>query len=341
MTPARTWLLVVGISAAAAAGVLALASALESRRPPSFQPAPIYKVDFHQHVGPATARNAMALATSQGIRALVNLAGGPAGEGLEEQVAAASPYPERMLVFAGLDWAGCCGEEWAGRELARLARARAAGARGLQVYLSADAAAARLAADSPRLDPLWDLCAEAGFPVAVHLARSPADGRAALRQELARLAERRPRNAFVAQDFAGGASDPAEVGRLLDRLGNLHVDLAASLPELGRHAEAARAAVLAHPDRVLFGTDLQWLEGPDVKAVILGAGAPATAPEEVRRFFESTFRFLETRDREIPSPVPALGSWSLEGLGLPPEVLVRVYHRNAERLLGLPPGGGR
>jgi len=34
------------------------------------------------------------------------------------------------------------------------------------------------------------------------------------------------------------------------------------------------------------------------------------------------------------------GRWTVEGLGLPREVLEQVYHRNAERLLGFRLGEG-
>ena len=59
------------------------------------------------------------------------------------------------------------------------------------------------------------------------------------------------------------------------------------------------------------------------------------------RFFEGTFRFFETRERGLESPTPIQGRWSIDGIGLPGEVLERVYHRNAERLLGFAPPEGR
>jgi predicted TIM-barrel fold metal-dependent hydrolase len=268
-----------------------------------------------------------------------------------------------------VDWEGCCGEDWRGRELARLAQGKAAGARGLKIYkslgLTVMDGGRRLPVDSEKLDPLWDLCARLELPVAVHVAdpraffQPPGPGNErqeelaespewsfsdrtrypewrTLFEEWVRLVEKHPRTTFIGVHFGNDAEDPEEVSRLLERLPNLYVDTAARVPELGRRAEAARAAILAHPDRVLFGTDLQWIEGPGVKGVILAAGPPA-GPEEIRRFFDGTFRFLETRDHGIPSPTPIQGRWDLEGLGLPREVLEKVYHRNAERLLGLRP----
>jgi predicted TIM-barrel fold metal-dependent hydrolase len=368
--PARTWTLVAGISVATALALMSLATFIEHRAPEheAFHSAPIPKIDVHQHVGPRTLPDAMRLGGRHGIRALVNLSGGYAGEDLEEQIAAAGRYPGRVLVFMNVDFRDCCGPGWADRETARLARGKTLGARGLKIYkelgLGVRDSAGRVPVDSPKLDPLWNACERLSLPVAIHAADpkaffeplGPANERwEELRQtpqwsfedrgrypawqvvfdEFVRLVERHPRLTFIGVHFGNDAEDPAEVARLLGRLPNLYVDTAARVPELGRRAEATRAAILAHPDRVLFGTDMQWVEGPGMKAVILGAGPPASTMDDVRRFFEGTFRFLETLDRGIESPTPIQGGWKLDGIGLPRDVLEQVYHRNAERLLGI------
>ena len=368
-SPARTWAAVLGLSAAAAAGVLALATSLH-RRPAaeeSFRMAPIQRIDAHQHVGPNTLGDAVRLAGMQGIRALVNLSGDHAGGELGAQLEAASRFGGRVAVFMELDLDGCCGAAWSEREVARLAQGRAMGARGLKVAkalgLTVRDAGGRVPVDSPNLEPVWRACAALSLPVAIHSGDpraffeppGPANERLeelrlapewswadrsrfppwrTVFDEFVRVVERHPGVQFLGVHFGNDAEDPAEVSRLLDRLPNLWVDTAGRIPELGRRAEAARAAILAHPDRVLFGTDLQWIEGPEVKAVILGAGPPAADPGELRRFFLGTYRFLETRDRAIPSPTPIQGRWDVDGMKLPRQVLEQVYRRNAERLLG-------
>lgn len=381
MTPARAWMLALGLSAAAAAGVMALAAALERRGPAGgFRPRPIDKVDVHQHVGPETLDEALRLGATHRIRALVNLSGGQVGGELEEQLRAASRYPGRVAVFMNPDFEGCCGPEWTARETTRLAQGRAAGARGVKVYKSLGLvvrdADGRVPADSSKLDGLWRFCGQLGLVVAAHAADpraffeppGPGNERAdelaqapewsfadrsrfpdwrTVFDEFVRMVERHPGTTFIGVHFGNDAEDPEEVSRLLGRLPNLYVDTAARVPELGRRAEAARAAILAHPDRVLFGTDLQWVEARDLKAVILGAGPalvlggiPLERSVEGRRFFEGTFRFFETRDHGFESPTPIQGRWSIDGVGLPREVLERVYHRNAEQLLGFAPAEG-
>ncbi|MDQ3258762.1 MAG: amidohydrolase, partial [Acidobacteriota bacterium] len=49
-------------------------------------------------------------------------------------------------------------------------------------------------------------------------------------------------------------------------------------------------------------------------------------------------RFLETLDEYFdyaPSPTPPQGRWKIYGIGLPDQILKKVYHNNAARLLGL------
>ncbi|BDG10452.1 hypothetical protein AMPC_35650 [Anaeromyxobacter paludicola] len=368
------WLAVLALCLAVTGAVLGVAGWSFRRDAPErarrFRPLPIPKVDVHQHVGPRTLADAVRLGASQGIRVVVNLSGGADDEALQAQLAAAARHPGRALVFMGLDLEGCCDEGWQRREVARLERGKAAGARGLTLYkalglTATDAAGRRVPVDAPALDPVFEAAGRLGLPVSLHAADPKAffEPRGEDNEREAELAEspewswadrarypawqevfdeyvrrvaRHPRTTFIGVHFGNDAEDPAEVGRLLDRLPNLWVDTAGRAPELGRRA-ATRAVILAHPDRVLFGTDLQWIEGAEgEKGVIAGAGWAAGA-EELRRFFDGNFRFLETRDPAIPSPTPLQGDWNLPGLGLPRDVLERLYHRNAEALLGLPP----
>jgi len=370
MTPRRAWIAIVSLAAVILLVVLALSTSLEGRphRHAGYRGLDVWKIDAREHAGPGTLSLAMNLASTQGIRGIVNYAGGHVGDGLEDQVAESNRFPGRVAVLMELDLAECCGEAWSGREVVRMVQGRAIGARGLSVPKALglevrDAAGRRVPLDSPELEPIWDMAWRLEIPVAVHAgdarnAFDAADGGSAgspgalprygdrqrfperrkVLEEFVRVVERHPQLAIVGVHFGDDAEDPAEVGRLLDRLPNLYVDAGARLGELGANAAAMRAACAAHPDRVLFATDLQWIEGPkpDLKAVVLGTGRPARSVEEIRRFFESTWRFFETRDAAIPSPTPE-GKATLEGLGLPREVLEEVYHRNAERLFGFEP----
>jgi len=345
MNPRRAWIAIVSLALGILLAVWALSTYLEARRPrPEVRFLDVWKIDAHERAGPEALSLAMSLAATQRIRGFVNYAGGHAGDGLEEQVAAASRYPGRVAVFMELDLAGCCGEDWSNREVVRMVQGRAGGARGLSIPgplgSVRDRSGRRVPVDAPELEPVWEMARRLTIPVSVEIGdgAGPGDGARGPLDEFARVVERYPRLPFLAVHFQGGGRDPEAVSRLLDRFPNLFVDTAACLPELGRRAPAVRTAILNHPDRVLFGTGLEWLDGPQGrKAVVLGAGRPARSVVEIRRFFESTWRFFETADEGIPDPSPVEGPWTLEGLGLPRKVLEGVYHGNAERLFGFGP----
>jgi predicted TIM-barrel fold metal-dependent hydrolase len=90
------------------------------------------------------------------------------------------------------------------------------------------------------------------------------------------------------------------------------------MAELGRQPRRFTRLLERHPDRVLFGTDIY----------------PASAEQ-----FRLHFRFLETHDEAFEyapgEPVPPQGRWTVSALGLPADVLERVYRTNARRVLGL------
>ncbi len=125
-----------------------------------------------------------------------------------------------------------------------------------------------------------------------------------------------PRTVFVG---AHGlyAENLGRVSEMFDRYPNLCVDIAWVALQLGRQPRAARALLMKHPDRVLFGTDVFPLR----------AG-----------IFHVNFRLLETADEAFSytdDPVPGSGRWPIYGLDLPHHVLEQVYRDNARRLLGL------
>ena len=334
MTPRRAWFAISALALLLLAVALAAATALESRTRgfAGFRGLGIWKIDFHEQADPEVLGAAVNVAASQGILGLVNLGGGQSGAGLERHIEAASRFPGRVLVLMSLDGRGCCDADWADRESARLVTGRALGARGLHV--PRDLAGPRgvpVRLDSRALDPVWTTAGGLGIPVAIHRGAGPdATG------ELTRLVERHPGIPFVALHLADLAGDPAALSSMLERLPNLHLDTSGSVVDLARDPERSRELLVAHADRVLFGTDLVWMQGPkpELRALVLGSGPPVRSLEQLRRFFDSTWRFYETRDTAIPTPTPSAGDPSLQGLGLPRDVLTRIFHGNARKLLG-------
>ncbi len=332
MTPRRAWLAAAILAGVLLVGAVVTATLLEphTRGFDEFQGLGLWKIDVHQRIDPEVLGHAVNVAASQGILGIVNLGGGHAGGGLERQLEAATRYPGRVMVFMELDERGCCDAAWADREVGRIVTGRALGARGLHVprrLVSPGGATVPLAA--PALDPVWQAVAGLRIPVAWHPGTGPEAG-----EQLSKLVEGHPEISFLAFDMAGLGGNPAALGALLSRLPNLHVDTAGSLPAMARDPEGTRQLLSTHPDRVLLGTDLAWLQGPtaEQRALVIGGGTPVRSREPLARFFDSTWRFFESRQAEIPGPVA--GDAPLEGLALPRDVLQRIFRENARRLHG-------
>src|SRR5437879_479073 len=114
------------------------------------------------------------------------------------------------------------------------------------------------------------------------------------------------------------------VAECMDRFPNMHVEMAARIGELGRQPRMARKFFEKYQDRILFGTD----------AVPHGTDTPQQIFTD--KLYEIYYRFLETEDEYFdyaPAPVPPQGRWRIYGLGLPDEILKKVYYENAARLL--------
>jgi predicted TIM-barrel fold metal-dependent hydrolase len=115
---------------------------------------------------------------------------------------------------------------------------------------------------------------------------------------------------------ANNPEDLDWVSSLLESLPNVYIDFSARIDELGRQPYTARDFFLRFQNRVLFGSDMPI----------------STA------MYRSYFRFLESRDEFFDYP-GYLGEsdnvtrWKIYGLYLPDEVLKKIYHLNALRIL--------
>lgn len=118
---------------------------------------------------------------------------------------------------------------------------------------------------------------------------------------------------------------------MLGRYANMNADLAARIPEIGRHApEKVRRLFVKHQDRIFFATDFQVYD-----RLTLGSGGSGPAPTDAdaETFFAKHWRWLETNDRDFEHMTPIQGDWKISAIGLPPEVLRKIYFDNARRLL--------
>ena len=262
-------------------------------------------------------------------------------------------HPGRFATFGHVDWsllATADGDD--GSVLVdQVEAAVAAGAKGLKIWKDLglgvrDVDGELVRPDDDRVIEVVQAAGRAGIPVLVHcadpkaffepldrtnerieeLAAHPdwwfgADGLPTFDELLAafeRLVAACPDATIIGAHVGNCAEDLSLVGRMLNRHDNYLIDLGARMAELGRQPRAARRLMLEHGDRILFGTD----------------AFPLT-DQQLRLWF----RFLETDDECFDyapeREVPPQGRWTVSALDLPDDVLARIYHANARRVLGV------
>jgi predicted TIM-barrel fold metal-dependent hydrolase len=277
-------------------------------------------------------------------------------------------FAGRFLEYMNLDYAGWSEAEFAKSAVAQVEEGFRLGAAGFKEFkrlglFLRDKNGHLLKVDDPKLDPMWRRLGELGMPVSIHVAdpkafwgpydasnerwtelkdhpswwfgdRSKYPPREELLAALERVVARHPETTFVCVHFANNAEDLDWVDAQLAAHPNMMADLAARVPEIGRHEpEKVQALFIKYATRILFGTDFQVYD-----RMILGSGGNGPPPSEADAvdFFRKHWRFLETADTNFPHMTPIQGSWTISAIHLPPDVLAKVYFENAERLLAKP-----
>jgi predicted TIM-barrel fold metal-dependent hydrolase len=273
--------------------------------------------------------------------------------------------PGRFLQYMNLDYRDWNEPDFSARAVRQVEEGHRLGAAGLKEYKRLglnlkDREGRLIAIDDPKLDPVWKRCGELGMPISIHVADPRAfwlpydesnerwkelrdhkswwfgdtnkyPPRMELLAALNRVIARHPKTTFVCVHFANNAEELNWVEASLDRYPNMMADLAARVPEIGRHLpEQVRKLFIKHQDRILFATDFQVYD-----RLILGSSGnePPPTDEDAALFFSKHWRWLETNDRNFPHMTPIQGDWTISGIGLPPAVLRKIYFDNARQLL--------
>ena len=284
---------------------------------------------------------------------MIVVANNVSGEQLKQMIATIKASPamkDRVRVLAGINFQNV-GQGWAERAVAQLEADVAAGAVGIgeigkgfgQTIKKANGS--RLALDDPELDPIWQAAARLKLPVFIHtgdpqefyqpvnynnerwLELELFPGRRVspdqhpnfeeLMKERDNLFRRNPKTTFVAAHMGWHANDLGRLGRMMDEMPNLYVDVGAVLYDIGRQPRTAHDFFIKYQDRILFGKD-------------------SYQPEEYPYYW----RVFETNDDYFDYYRHYHAFWKLYGIGLPDEVLKKVYYQNALRITPRLPQAG-
>ncbi len=271
---------------------------------------------------------------------------------LQEEIARyATPHPDRLTIFATVWYPpGPIHWDYFHWSVAQLDNAKRLGAKGIKMWKNlglktVDEHHKLIPVDDPRIDEVWTKAGELQLPILIHLGDpaaffDPIDRFNERYEELKtsldwsfygpqypslqtvlsqfeRVVSHHPETTFILAHVANRTDDLQAAAGMLNRHPNLYMDIAARISELGRQPGLARDFFIRYQDRLVFGTDGN--PSPDV--------------------YRSSFRFLETADEYFDYPYwprDNYGRWKIYGIHLPDEVLRKVYHDNAAKLLGLP-----
>jgi len=317
-------------------------------------------VDFHFH--------GRSLRTAQDYQKLIqmmdqtNLAvisdmDGGFGHAFDQTMQAGEAYKDRIIHFARVNYEGINEKGWSVKTAIELERCFKAGAQGLKIWKDVGLTLKNpdgtyIQADDPRFDPIWEMCGRYNKPVMIHISdsygrflpigpeneryeaglwRSDTEGNYYKTGHVApevidrareNMHKKHPKTRFVNAHIAMLYYDMDKVTAFLDKYPNADVEISAAVQDLGRAPLLIRKFFLKYQDRILFGSD----------------GNPGRGVEE---FWVPHFRFLETYDEHFdhpaqmrsPTGAPLHGRWKIYGIGLPDEVLRKVYYANALRYL--------
>jgi len=316
-------------------------------------------LDVHTHLRGANPNNGicdMAALIKQmdnnGVKCVVDLDGFYGAE-LDRSMRAKEGYEDSIITFSTVDFSKADDVDFEEKTRREITRAHGLGVKGLKFLKSLGlgfkwADGTYIRPDDKRIQVIWQTAAELKMPVLIHIADpkaffEPLDKYNERIEELAgnptwhfgkeeyyqfdemmqmqeNLLTDNPNTTFILAHTGNCAEDLGFVSDLLCRHPNANVDIAARIQEMGRQPYTAREFLIKHQDRVLFGTD-----------TLLSADDARNPFENNRNYYE----FLETYNEFFPANAhEQQGRWNIYGVGLPLDVLQKIYWDNAINCIG-------
>src|SRR5258706_1315429 len=305
-------------------------------------------IDVHNHqegnaMSPHNLHTLIGDMDKLNMQVMVNLSGGNGSELKNMCDNVKQNYPKRFIIFANIDFDNVGSDGWTERAVKQLEEDVKNGANGLKIFKNLgfsvrDVNGKHVTVDDARLDAIWDKASELKIPVIIHTAdpkpfwdaedehnerwleikthpgrkRSDTDPAPweTLIEEQHRMFKKHPNTTFIAAHFGWYANNLSKLDSLLTEMPNVVVEFGAVIAELGRQPRAAKAFFTKYQDRIMFGKD-SWV------------------PQE----YTTYFRVLETEDEYFPYHKKYHAFWAMYGMGLPDDILKKIYHKNALKII--------
>jgi uncharacterized protein len=190
--------------------------------------------------------------------------------------------------------------------------------------------------DDPRMDALWEKCAELGMPVNLHMSDPywsylPQDkhndglmngfswrlddkpglmGHNELIQSFERTVKKHPKTVFIASHLLNLDYDLNRLGQIFQANPNVYADYSARFCETATIPRFVNQFLRKWAHRIVYGTDM-----------------PVT-----QAMFSTTFRILESNDEHFYEQDQYFNynyHWPMHGFGLPDDILRKVYRDSA------------
>jgi len=268
------------------------------------------------------------------------------GDEFDSLVETYSVYKDRFELWCGIDYSGYQESDWSKKAIKELERCHKKGAKGVGelgdkgvgLLYSHPTPAQGMHLDDERMKPLLKRCGELGMPVNIHIAEpiwmySPMDstndglynafkwkvnqsqegflGHGEMIGTLENAVKANPGTIFIACHFANCSYDLSILEELLNTYPNLYADISARYGETAPIPRRMKEFYSKYQDRLFFGTDM--------------------GTEKI--MYEVVFRILETDDEHFYQQDYFNYHWPLHGFGLPDEILKKLYHENAQKLM--------
>ena len=251
-------------------------------------------------------------------------------------------YGDHFELWCGFDYTGYEKPGYGPEAVKELERCFKAGARGVgEVMFKGKGVApgsgrSIMLPDDPRLDPLFEKCADLRLPVNLHISEdkwmyepmdSTNDGlmnaskwevkmengaktHEEMLERLENTLKKHPRTTFIAAHLANCCADLTVLGRYFDKYPNLYADISARFGEIAPIPGYVHDFIEKYQDRFVYGTDMNFNE----------------------RIYRVTFRILETADEHFYETGMFGYHWPLYGLYLNDITLKKLYRDNALKI---------